>query len=212
MTVEYDIYALAIMSAVISFLGFLLENVWLAFTKKFVDNRNMSAPFLLGYGLLVTAIYIVIGTPQSFIFSNLLKTKSKIIKYIIYFIIAMLIVSTGEILLGLFIKRFFGFDYWNYSSLPMHITKYTSLPTSIGFALVILFFMGVCFNPILAVIVKIRSSFRKILGISLSLVMITDFIKSFCKMYKTQSLNVKWRLYITDKKIVKYEYCQEKAV
>ena len=67
---KYDIYSWIIMIAVISFLGFILENVWLAFTKGFIDNRNMGAPFLLGYGLFVVAIYFVIGTPQNFILSG----------------------------------------------------------------------------------------------------------------------------------------------
>ena len=44
---------LMIMIAIISFLGFLLENAWLAIRKGFIDNRNMFAPFLVGYGLAV---------------------------------------------------------------------------------------------------------------------------------------------------------------
>ena len=53
MTNIYDIYSLGIMVAVISFLGFCLENLWLAATKGFIDNRNMHLPFLMGYGVFV---------------------------------------------------------------------------------------------------------------------------------------------------------------
>lgn len=210
---KYDIYSWIIMIAVISFLGFILENVWLAFTKGFIDNRNMSAPFLLGYGLFVVAIYFVIGTPQNFILSGkLLIKKHKIIKYIAYFLIAIIIVSVGEMLLGIFVEKFLGFEYWNYSKIPFHITKYTSIPTSIGFAFVILFFMGVCFNPILIAIAKIKRLSKIFLSILLALIMTIDFFKSFYKMYKTKSLNEKWRIYIVNRKLQKYRFTEKRAV
>ena len=63
MIMKYDIYSLGIMVAVISFLGFSLENLWLSLTKGFIDNRNMNAPFLMGYGLLVVGMYLLLGTP-----------------------------------------------------------------------------------------------------------------------------------------------------
>ena len=64
MIMKYDIYSLGIMVAVISFLGFSLENLWLSLTKGFIDNRNMNAPFLMGYGLLVVGMYLLLGTPE----------------------------------------------------------------------------------------------------------------------------------------------------
>lgn len=52
MNINYNIYTLAIMMAIVSFLGFILENIWLMFTKGYIDNRNVGTPFLLGYGIL----------------------------------------------------------------------------------------------------------------------------------------------------------------
>ena len=54
-----DVYVLGMMVALISFLGFLVENLWLALTKGYINNRNMNAPFLLGYGMLVVAMYFL---------------------------------------------------------------------------------------------------------------------------------------------------------
>ncbi len=210
---KYDIYSWIIMIAIISFLGFVLENVWIAFTKGFIDNRNMSAPFLLGYGLFVVAIYFVMGTPQNFILPcKLFINKYKIIKYIAYFLTAMIIVSVGETLLGVFVEKFLGFEYWNYSQIPFHITKYTSIPTSIGFAFVILFFMGVCFNPILITVNKIKKVSKMFLGILLALIMTVDFFKSFYKMYKTKNLNERWRIYIVNRKLQKYSFAEKRAI
>ena len=50
---EYNIYAIGIMTAIVSFLGFVVENIWLAISKGYINNRNMNTPFLLGYGLLI---------------------------------------------------------------------------------------------------------------------------------------------------------------
>jgi hypothetical protein len=63
---KYTYYQLGIMAAVVSFLGFVVENIWLAMTKGYINNRNMNAPFLLGYGLLILFMYAVFGTAVCF--------------------------------------------------------------------------------------------------------------------------------------------------
>lgn len=137
------IYSLAFIAVLISFLGFVLENTWLAFTKGYVDNRNMSLPFLFGYGIAVTAIYIFFGVPDAFelpFMSNVLKSKAA--KKILYFVLIFFCVGIGEILVGLSTEKLFGFFYWNYENIPLHITRYTSIPTTAGFSFIITFFMG----------------------------------------------------------------------
>lgn len=54
---KYTYYQLGIMAAVVSFLGFVVENIWLAMTKGYINNRNMNAPFLQGYGL-ADSVYV----------------------------------------------------------------------------------------------------------------------------------------------------------
>ena len=51
-TIPYSISAYAVMLTLVSFLGFLIENTWIVLTEGFVDNRNMNAPFLIGYGVI----------------------------------------------------------------------------------------------------------------------------------------------------------------
>ena len=65
---KYTYYQLGIMAAVVSFLGFVVENIWLAMTKGYINNRNMNAPFLLGYGLLILFMYAVFGNGIWFTF------------------------------------------------------------------------------------------------------------------------------------------------
>lgn len=49
----YGLYQILIMTALVSFLGWCLENLWLLFRKGYADNRNMTFPFLLGYGAAI---------------------------------------------------------------------------------------------------------------------------------------------------------------
>ncbi len=141
---KYDLYELGIMAALISFLGFILENIWLALTKGYIDNRNMNLPFLLGYGLAVVALYLAFGIPSEFSF--LLPEEAETWRrVVIYFLCVMLCVSVGEILLGTATEKLCRIEYWNYSWILLHITKYTSLPTSTGFAALVTFFMEHCF-------------------------------------------------------------------
>lgn len=91
-------YTLGIMSAIIAFLGFILENIWLAFTKGYVDNRNMSMPFLFGYGMAVISIYSVFGLPQDMtLFGRIAVGRHS---GALYFTAVFFAVSIGEIVLG----------------------------------------------------------------------------------------------------------------
>ena len=192
----YDIYSVGVMAALISFLGFLLENIWLAFTKGYIDNRNMRFPFLFGYGLLVTAMHFCFGTPSVFAAKIYAAFKlSKAIGRILYFLTIMLVVSTGEILLGTFMEKTCSIEYWNYSWIPMHLTKYTSVPTSIGFTLVIAAFEEYCFCPIMNCIEHIPDSPKMIAAVLLTVIMATDMICSFLTMKREKSFNDRWRIW-----------------
>ena len=63
--INYSVGAMLIMTAFISFLGFALENIWLSVRKGYMDNRNMFAPFLRGYGVAVMGFYLLLGTPEN---------------------------------------------------------------------------------------------------------------------------------------------------
>ncbi|MBP0956441.1 MAG: putative ABC transporter permease [Oscillospiraceae bacterium] len=197
MTYGYDIYSLGIMIAFISFLGFTLENLWLAATKGFIDNRNMHLPFLMGYGLLVVGMYLLLGTPEHMTLpGHIIVNASKAEKFFIYFLCSMVIVTVGELILGHLVERLWGFEYWNYNRIPLHITKYTSIPTSIGFAAIITSFMGACFEPIMGVISMMNTDDIKPLSVMLIGVMAIDLAVSFMQMKKKRGLNVRWIKYI----------------
>ena len=96
---KYTYYQLGIMAAVVSFLGFVVENIWLAMTKGYINNRNMNAPFLLGYGLLILFMYAVFGTPAALRMFTKEKVRWK--RYLVYFLCSFAVVCVGEIVLGI---------------------------------------------------------------------------------------------------------------
>lgn len=194
---NYDVYEIFLMIAIISFLGFCLENFWLFFNKGYVDNRSMALPFLLGYGLSIAAFYYLLGTPKNYTWSLLNeKLNSEFAKYFFYFIVSFFAISIGEILLGTFIEKTFGFSYWSYIQIPLHVTKYTSVPTSLCFALIVTSFMSSGFGYLMNAIEKLPPSLCKYLGSSLIVLLLTDFVVSFHKMYKLHSLYRLWRFEI----------------
>lgn len=189
----YDIYELNIMMALASFFGFLIENCWLAVKRGYIDNRNMNLPFLFGYGLGILFLYIFIGTPEKLRISEVFHIyPSRRNSYIFYFLVSAVLVSVGELLLGNFVEHVFGFEYWNYTEIPLHITKYTSVPTSMGFGAVITLWMGCGFEGILARVHATSEVVVKMMGIVLPVVIVTDFIACFDVMYQKRSLNTKW--------------------
>lgn len=188
-----NFFELNMMIVFVSFLGFVLENIWLATTKGYIDNRNMNLPFLFGYGLVIIGFYTLIGTPENLKITEWFGVYfSRRGGFIFYFFVSVILVSVGEMLLGTFVERIFGFEYWNYSRLPLHITKYTSVPTSIGFGLIITLFMGYFFDNIMNHIHNMSDITLKVIGSVLMLLITADFIYSFAVMYSKRSLNIKW--------------------
>lgn len=201
---RYNIYALGIMAAIVSFLGFVVENVWLAFTKGYIDNRNMNAPFLVGYGMLILAMYFLLGTPEElFILKKLKRNIPKWAAVIIYFILSFFIVSIAEIVLGVAFEKVSGIRYWNYSMLPLHFTQYTSVPTSMGFALLITVFMGAIFNPLMDLIMRMNPRLMKWLSIILVIIMLSDLIINFYQMITSRKFVKKWQIYVKKGRISK---------
>lgn len=180
---EYSVYDYIALVIVVSFLGFCLENIWLVFRKGQIDNRNMNFPFLIGYGMAILFIYFLLGVPQ----------KGKVW---LFFLATFLIVSVGEILLGFAVEKYCGIYYWDYSTLPMHVTRYTSLFTSIGFSAVITCFFYRFFTPLMTLIKKHDCNWMHILYIVLLTVMLIDFLYSFKYMHDNQSHYDNWILHI----------------
>lgn len=182
-----------IMIIVISFIGFCFEDLWMLFRYSLIDNRNMYLPFLLGYGLFIVAIYYMIGVPKKLFNKYELSVP---ISYVIYIVLSFILVSIGEILLGTFVEKTGHFYYWNYSSIPMHFTRYTSVPTSIGFALAITLFMNYIYIPLENKMKKISKKIPTFIVLFVFIILIIDLNISFKNMCLNDGSNSIWTINI----------------
>lgn len=179
------IAALCMIMAVVSFLGFMVENIWLAVTKGYVDNRNMYFPFLVGYGMAIIAIYLMFGTPGELVFfGRQTGLNKRITKKLVYFLLVMLCVSLGEIVLGKIVEHTCHIYWWDYSDVPLHITRYTSIPTSIMFSTIIVLFMEYIFRPLYNFFLSWNNRTLYVVAGVLMVIMLGDFIGAAYRMYK----------------------------
>ncbi len=187
--------ALVLVIIVASFIGFCVENIFISFSHGFMDNRNMVLPFLFGYGLAILAYYILFGTPDHPLwFTKEMQFQSSFLAHLYSFTIAFLGVSAGEIILGHMTEWCCGIVWWDYSAIPLHITRYTSVPTSLCFASLITIFMKYCFNPLLNIFLKINPHALSFLAVALVLVLSLDMINSAIYMFKNHSTLSIWRI------------------
>ncbi len=192
---RYTWYEFGLLIVVVSFIGFVVENVWLSFTKGYIDNRNMNLPFLLGYGLACVAVYLLIGTPSEMMLLGRFPVRvTRRRKIVLYFLCLMFLISVGEILLGKITEKLCHIEYWNYTAIPLHITKYTSIPTSTGFASAATLFMGRYFSPLMETFRSLNKSYASIAAAAFLICLTADFLYCYGKMLKTQDYYIKWQI------------------
>lgn len=188
------IAALGMIVAIVSFLGFVSENIWLAATRGYVDNRGMRCPFLIGYGIAFLLIYMMFGTPRKlWIFGKTVQVEKRAIAWLIYFAEVMVCICVGEILLGLFVEKTCHLYWWDYSEIPLHITRYTSIPTSVLLAFLVTFFMDRVFPPLYVFFQKQSGPELIAVTVLLLTVMVVDFIVNARKMYRLKRIVRIWR-------------------
>ncbi len=198
MPIEY----LGLFIALISFMGFWVENIWIAVTKGYIDNRNFRLPFLLGYGLFVVGFTLCFETPDNVQLFGIKTNITGIYSRILYFISAFAVICAGEHILGKFVEKLCGFAYWDYDNVPLKLSKYTSIPTSIAFAFMVTFFMDYYARPIAEFFMRIDIGIAKGLSIIILLILSIDFIFSFSKMIRTRRLNELWRVDLRKEQII----------
>ena len=188
-----NIYALIMVIIVVSFLGFWIENIFIASFTGIMNNRNMVLPFLFGYGLSILAILYLFGTPHEpkFLTKRLHFTSSKRAT-LYYFAIAFVCVCVGEIALGYTIEYTCDIIWWDYSRLPFNITRYTSLFTSLGFAFLITIFSKYMLLPLYNTFEKIKRSNLEVFSIVLVIILSIDMLNSLIYMITNHHLLEIW--------------------
>ena len=175
-------YDWMLMLALVSMIGFLMENVWSYLATGFIGNRGFTLPFLFVYGLAIFIIYLILGTP----------TTKRLPLYIlcVYGIFTALSIGYGYV-----IEALFNFRPWDMSEMLLPITPYATIPTSLGFACLISLFMNVIFTPAIEWFEKIsKNVLIRVISVLLLLGMIADYIIGIIQSSSLGDRFVLWTL------------------
>lgn len=106
------------------------------------------------------AMYLALGTTNHprFFSHRVLEgntRRDKILARIYYFTVVFLFVFFGEIVVGSIFEQVSGISLWDYSGIPLHVTKYTSIPTCAAMSLGVAVIMGNFFEGLMKKIQRI---------------------------------------------------------
>lgn len=144
------VYLFAIGIAV-SFIGWIGENTVKLISSSTIDSRFHILPFISPYALIPFALHIMLGDPDNIKFFGKSLFRKKSLKsriasnFITYFVICTA-VFLGEFLVGNLWEKFFGVKLWDYSNQPLHLTRYVSIFSALGYgtAAYFIFKFAVC--------------------------------------------------------------------
>lgn len=177
----YDVRYFLVGMIVFSFLGFCAENAGRMVTKHIFDCRHQLLPFLMAYGIALLAVYVLMGTPDELrffnirIFKNMTRGK-RVLSHIIYFAVIFLFIMAGEIAVGMLYEKCAGVILWDYSDIPTHITRYTSIITTLLYGGGVYLLMAFAFRPMMNLISKMGTRAATIVDCTLGAAIVLDFL------------------------------------
>lgn len=161
----------------------------------------MNAPFLIGYGVIVLLIYRFMGTPEQL--TGILRFARGWTRHgriSLYFLTSFFVVCSVEILTGYVVEKVCSLYYWSYEALPLHITRYTSLPTSVSFAFLIVFFMGIVYTPAMKWITRVDNRVLRVVSLLLVLLLVLDCGSCFLYMRNHRNFYYRWKIQLVEMK------------
>lgn len=142
----YSIYELLYIFAVYTFLGWLLEVVFVALTKGSFDNRgflNGPACPIYGFGSLITLLVL---TPFR---SN----------FLVFFAGAVMLVTSLELAAGFLLEKVFHEKWWDYKDEPLNFYGYICMKFSLLWGVGCAFLMYILHPLVMEVLTWIPVSF-----------------------------------------------------
>lgn len=199
---DYPVIHLLFVGIIAAFEGYLIENGTRAVTQGIIDDRHQYLPFLFAYDLVVLVMYGIFDRPSKMRFFGLHvlpkeSKKNRILRMVIYYVSMFVIVTVFEMLVGLGFEALGGgVRPWDYTKVPLHITPYTSVPTSLTFAAIILVFMEWVFPWLIKLCQKIPAKVLVPLTIVLTALLVIDWLQMLLTLAITGDLPDFWAIYL----------------
>ena len=193
----YDIRYFFVGMIVFAFFGFCAENIGRMAVQHIFDCRHQLLPFLFAYGIALLAVYVLMGTPDDlrffkFRFFKNKNLKTKILSHVIYFSVIFVFILGGEIAVGMLYEKFAGVILWDYSNIPTHITRYTSIITTLLYGGGVYLLMAFAFKPMMKLIMKMGTKAATIVDCTLGVAIVIDFLVMLIITFATGSAPEYW--------------------
>lgn len=195
-----SIIELLFTSVIAAFAGYLIETVTRAVSQGIIDDRHQYLPFLGAYGFAVLVMYAVFDRPSDMRFFRIKifprETKHAVYQRVaVYYATMFFIVTFGELLVGFLFERL-GQKAWDYTDIPLHITQYTSIPTSLAFAAAAVVFMQFVFSWLVTLCKKIPKKVLTPLTVVLFALIVADWLQMILRLAVTGALPDFWAIHL----------------
>lgn len=172
--------SLLLVCYIAAFLGWCVENIFRAVSIGVFDSRHQLLPFLGAYGFGIFVMYLVFGTPTEMRFfkKKILPertARNHILRGVVYCTLLFSLILFGEMGVGLLFEYAFGVRAWNYTNIPLHITQYTSIPTTAAFTAGIFLLMQFAFPRALRLLDKIPDKTAFVLALVFGVLIAADY-------------------------------------
>ncbi len=191
--------SLLLVCYIASFLGWWVENIFRIFSIGVFNDRHQILPFLAAYGFGIFVLYFVFGTPSEMrVFKKRIlpenTRRNRILRVVIYYALVFVLILFGEMGVGLLFETLLGIRAWNYTNIPLHITRYTSIPTTFGFTTGITLLMQFVFRPFVRRVERIpqKTAFR--LALVFGILIAADWLIMLGTGLFTNSLPNYWEI------------------
>lgn len=185
---------LFVLCVLVSLGGWVFETVgcFVAFGSS-GDRGFLTLPLCPIYGISITAIYLLVGTPvrltgplggrirRTGLWRKTVQNK-KWRKYAFYFIFVTLLSTAAELVTGLAMKPF-GVKLWNYEDQPLNLFGVICPTYSLLWGVLITAFMSLAWKPLFDLIAKIPKRPLYSLSLTLAVPIAADFTVNAIKLF-----------------------------
>ena len=200
-----EFFYLGLLGIATAFIGWLAENTAKIFLSGYIDSRFHILPFISPYALVVFALHIALGNPDNLAFfgKRVFKKesrKNKILSNVISYLAICFFVFFGELVVGNLWEILFGVELWNYSNLPLSVTQYTGVVSTLGFGTGAYLLFKFVYAPALS-FVRRKVSYRvaKWIVIILGSLIVLDTLRLIFYMMFTGEAPIYWKIVIRGK-------------
>lgn len=154
-----EVAYLYLFGIVVAFCAWVIENIACLVLVGEIDCRSHLLPFISPYALIVFAFHIVFGDPDDItLFGKRIFKKSgtreKLLSNLLAFLMIAACVFLGELVVGDGYELLFGVSLWDHRSMPLAITKHTSVISTLGFGIAAYALFRFVYKPFLAFLRK----------------------------------------------------------